>query len=69
MSESTREKLHAAFEAVREEGREEGKQKGREEGVALAVNILAPSDDVSPIDINDSNATAAVKSLAHQVCT
>ena len=66
--EGREEGLEKGLETGREEGLEKGREEGREEGIALAVNVLAPSDDASPIVSSGANETALTQSLAHQVC-
>ena len=79
MPQDVRDKLNEVFAAIHEagkaKGRTEGEEKGRKEGVALAVQVLAPSETPHPI-VNDAAnespdtqiAITNTQQLAHRVC-
>ena len=83
MPQDVRDKLNEVFAAIHEagkakgeaKGRKEGEEKGRKEGVALAVQVLAPSETPHPI-VNDAAnenpdtqiAITNTQQLAHRVC-
>ena len=83
MPQDVRDKLNEVFAAIHEagkakgeaKGRKEGEAKGRKEGVALAVQVLAPSETPHPI-VNDAAnenpdtqiAITNTQQLTHRVC-
>ena len=75
MPQDVRDKLNEVFAAIHEAGKAKGEAKGLKEGVALAVQVLAPSETPHPIVNEAANenpdtqiAITNTQQLAHRVC-
>ena len=75
MPQDVLDKLNEVFAAIHEAGKAKGATEGRKEGVALAVQVLAPSETPHPI-VNEAGnenpdteiAITNTQQLAHRVC-